>query len=72
MSRRLMVWMVVFGVPSAMAGDGLRFEEVLKVKVQRPEVSYVLTKPDLTPRYELDLKESFLPRIEESVKEKPF
>ena len=63
-------------VPSlAFAGDGsvLRFkDEVLRVKVQKPEVSYVLTKPDLTPRYELELKESFLPRIEESVRGKPF
>lgn len=58
----------------AFAGeDVLRFkEEVLRVKVQKPEVSYVLTKPDLTPRYELELKESFLPRIEESVRGKPF
>jgi hypothetical protein len=67
--------LLVLAPASAFAGDEtLHFKdaEVLKVKVQKPEVSYVLAKPDLTPRYELELKESFLPRIEQSVNQKPF
>ena len=44
----------------------------LRVKVPKPEISYVLNRPDLNPKYEFDLQESFLPRIEESVEEQLF
>lgn len=73
--RRLMACFVLMAAPfAAHAQDGvLRFkEEVIRAKVQKPEVSYIFTRPDLTPRYELELKESFLPRIEQSVQNKPF
>lgn len=46
--------------------------EKLVVKIPKPEVAYVLSAPDLTPKYEFELKESFLPRIQESVESHPF
>ena len=58
---------------AAYAQDGWTFaDEVLKVKVQKPEVSYILSRPDIAPAYDFELQESFLPRIEASVQEKPF
>jgi hypothetical protein len=46
--------------------------EKLVVKIQKPEIAIVLTKQNLTPRYDLELKESFLPKVIESVEKKPF
>ncbi len=62
--------------PSAQAAETVysfkgKIDE-LRVKVPKPEISYVLNRPDLTPKYEFELQESFLPRIEESVEAKPF
>jgi hypothetical protein len=52
---------------------GLRFEETNLVgKIQKPEIQILITKQNLTPKYELDLRESFLPKVIESVSHKPF
>jgi hypothetical protein len=67
--------LVVLATPSlAYAEDVFRFDdpENIRVKVQKPEVSYVLNRPNVTPEYDFELKQSFLPRIEASVAEKPF
>ena len=61
--------------PSANAETVYNFKgkvDELRVKVPKPEISYVLNRPDLTPKYEFELQESFLPRIEESVEAEPF
>lgn len=44
----------------------------LDVKIPKPEVSYVLSAPDLMPHYEFELKESFLPNVQESIRLQPF
>lgn len=46
--------------------------EVIKPKIQKPEIQILITKRNLTPKYELDLKESFLPQIVEAAEKKPF
>lgn len=45
---------------------------VIRVKIQKPEIQILISKRNLTPRYDLELKESFLPQIVESVEKKPF
>lgn len=58
---------------AAWAANAIRFEEeVLKGKIQKPEIQILITKQNLTPKYELDLKENFLPKIVQSVDLKPF
>ncbi|MBM4390145.1 MAG: hypothetical protein FJ090_03405 [Deltaproteobacteria bacterium] len=52
---------------------GLKFgDEITRVKIQKPEVAYVLTQQNLRPRYDLALNESFLPKVVASVEKKPF
>jgi hypothetical protein len=47
-------------------------DEVFRAKVQKPEIIIVMTRQNLTPKYELDLDKSFLPKVVESVNRKPF
>jgi hypothetical protein len=57
----------------ARAEGAIRFEESKVVgKIQKPEIAILITKQNLTPKYELTLRESFLPKIVESVNSKPF
>lgn len=59
--------------PALAQSRGLRFEESEIVgKIQKPEIQILITKQNLTPKYELQLEESFLPKVVESVKRKPF
>lgn len=46
--------------------------EVVSVQIQKPEIAIILTKQNLTPKYDLELKESFLPKVVASVEKKPF
>lgn len=58
---------------AAQQGKGLRFGETEIVgKIQKPEIQILITKQNLTPKYELQLNESFLPKVVESVEHKPF
>lgn len=57
----------------ALAAPAITFEEEKVVgKIQKPEIQILITKQNLTPKYELELKESFLPKIVRSVDLKPF
>ncbi len=80
-SRRL-AW-VVFGsavilvctvapAPRAEAKRLVFQETIIEGEVQKPEVSVYLTRQNLNDRYNLELKESFLPRILKSVEKSPF
>ena len=44
----------------------------VKGKVQKPEITIFVTRQNLNPEYDLELRESFIPKIVESAKEKPF
>jgi hypothetical protein len=61
-------------VSSALAqSKGMKFaDERTVVKIQKPEIAIVMTQQNLTPKYDLELKESFLPKVVESVEKKPF
>lgn len=54
-------------------GGGIRFEDQKIIGViQKPEIQILITKQNLTPKYELQLEESFLPKVVDSVEHKPF
>lgn len=74
MRLRTLVFFLALGLPTtAFAGDGFTFKETVVVgKVQKPEIQILITKQNLTPKYELELKESFLPKIVQAVEGKPF
>ncbi len=58
---------------SAAAQQAFTFKETNVVgKIQKPEIQILITKQNLTPKYDLELRESFLPKIVESVDQKPF
>jgi len=54
------------------ANAGSKFTEKIIVKVQKPEVAIIMNKQNLTPKYDLALEQSFLPKVVESVQQKPF
>lgn len=58
-------------VCQASAGIKLVDKDV-RVIIQKPQVVIFMNKQYLTPKYDLELAESFLPRVVESVRHKPF
>ena len=49
------------------------FEEtVIEGKVQKPEITIFITRQNLNTNYNLELRESFIPKIVKSVDKKPF
>jgi hypothetical protein len=64
---------VLMAPGSAAAQQGFSFkEEKLVAKIQKPEIQILITKQNLNPKYDLDLRESFLPKIVDSIDAKPF
>lgn len=58
---------------SAMAAKLVFKDEfVVEGEVQKPEVAVFITRQNLNKAYELELKESFLPKIIESIEHEPF
>lgn len=47
-------------------------EEVIKGEVQKPTVTLFVSRQNINTDATLELRESFVPRIIESVEEKPF
>ncbi len=71
--RTLAVLLLALAPAVARAERAITFEESKVVgKIQKPEIQILITKQNLTPKYELELKESFLPKIVQSVDSKPF
>lgn len=58
----------------AFAERAITFEKAESIvgKIQKPEIQILITKQNLTPKYDLELRESFLPKIVQSVDAKPF
>jgi hypothetical protein len=51
----------------------IKFEDMdITGKVQKPDVQIYISKMNLDKAYELKLKESFIPKIKDSIKKKPF
>ncbi|MFZ5475776.1 MAG: hypothetical protein ACOZNI_03280 [Myxococcota bacterium] len=68
---RVLILLALF--PGAAFAAGLKFEaEDIKGKIQKPEIQILISKQNLTPKYELELRESFLPKVIEAVEHKPF
>lgn len=65
-------WLLMLGAASAQ-DRRLVFEVVDVVgEVQKPEITIFITRQNLETNYELELRESFVPRILKSVDKKPF
>ena len=65
-----MIWMAV---PAQ--AEELAFEDgaaVITGEVLKPEVTVVISRENLNKNYELELKESFLKKILDSVEQPPF
>lgn len=74
MTKRLIAvsLLMLIGTASAQSRR-LVFEAVEVVgEVQKPEITIFITRQNLETNYELELRESFVPRIVESVEKKPF
>ncbi len=63
---------VTFLLLAQSALAGVKGTETLIVTIQRPEVAIIMNKQHLTPKYDLELQQTFLPKVVASVKGKPF
>lgn len=76
MSIRSLILGLVLLAPQAswaQAKETIRYGTIdLKGTVQKPEILVVITRQNLNSTYTMELKESFLPQIVESVDGKPF
>ena len=80
MTRHLLFGLMILSAPmSALAQDSdneYSFDDdddfVIVGEVQKPEVTVVISRENLNKSYQLELKESFLPKIIEAVKKAPF
>ena len=76
MTRRFLVLLVgalMMGSTAQAQSKRLVLDDLKVVgKVQKPEITIFVTRQNLNPEYNLDLRESFIPKIVESVDQKPF
>ena len=61
-----------FGLAHAQSRRLVLDDFEVKGKVQKPEITIFVTRQNLNPEYDLELRESFIPKIVESAEEKPF
>ena len=69
------MWLAVGGIVGVAQAQTRRllFEETkIEGKVRKPEVIMFISRQNLNTDYSLELRESFLPRILESVERAPF
>lgn len=64
--------LVAGGVARAQSRRLVFEETVIEGKVQKPEITIFITRQNLDEGYDLVLRESFVPRIVDSVEKKPF
>jgi len=64
---------VSFDSADAQSRGRIQFsEELIQAEVQKPEVPIIITRQSRYTAYTLELRESFLEKVIESVKEPPF
>ncbi len=62
-------------LPSSALAQGRRIvieETVIEGKVQKPEITIFISRQNLDTDYNLVLRESFIPKIVQSLEKKPF
>lgn len=62
-------------VPTSVGAEELTFEDgaaVITGEVLKPEITVVMSRENLNKAYNLELKESFLQKIIDSVEQPPF
>jgi hypothetical protein len=63
----------LFLLPSIAQNKRLIFEDIsVEGRVQKPVIDIFMRRQNLNTDYQLELRESFLPKIVDSVKKKPF
>ncbi len=59
--------------PAAAQARPMKFaEQIVEAEVQKPEIQVYVTRQNLNKAYDLELKESFIPRIIEALEKPPF
>lgn len=73
--RKLLILTLVLLTPALGQAQGrglvLEAEEIIGT-VQKPEIQVIVSKGDLDQGYDLELKESFIPKIIQSIEADPF
>ncbi len=78
MKRVGVVVAIVIGILAANSAFGAKYiisddeASIIQGEVQKPDVTVVISRENLNKSYELELEESFLDKIVESVEHDPF
>ncbi|NOY24594.1 MAG: hypothetical protein GXP62_01860 [Oligoflexia bacterium] len=73
--KRVTITLLALLLPAAAHAQSRRlvFEETRIIgKVQKPEITIFITRQNLNTDYNLELRESFIPKIVKSVEKSPF
>jgi len=63
----------VLAAPAFAQGRRLEIEEFNVVgKIQKPEITILVTRQNIATETSLNLQESFIPKVVESIEKKPF
>ncbi len=73
MKRAVFAALILLGAAAHAQSRPLVFEEFsITGEIQKPEITIFITRQNLETNYELTLRESFIPRIIDSVERRPF
>ena len=77
MTKFLLVSSILMIIPNITYAKGkkpsIQFDvDVIEGEIQKPDLPTIISKMNLDKAYELKLRESFIPKIKESIKKKPF
>ena len=74
MNRTIALLLLAFSAAQAFAAEPVKlFEDfTIEGEVQRPQLQMLMTRKNLDKEYELQLRQSFLPKIKESMRKAPF
>lgn len=80
--RKTFIGLMLLVAPAALAQDALDFDSeelggggdgfVITGEEHRPDFTVLIDRENLSKAYEMELKESFLPKIEKALEKPPF
>ncbi len=72
LTRTALVLVLAAAAAGTASAREFSFSDKIVGETQKPTIDILISRQNLTPKYVLTLKESFLPKIVDAVNSKPF